>query len=95
LAGAAVRAACKRGIIALGKTTAREMARPGATSNVVCAGLPDAPLLAMEAGRAAAGGGLQPILFGGLLMFSLVAEPDGVNTRWNTIEVRFRMRPFP
>ena len=44
--GEAVYAACKAGLIGFAKTVARESARKGVTSNVVCPGPSDTPLLA-------------------------------------------------
>lgn len=44
--GEAVYAACKAGLIGFAKTVARESARRGVTSNVVCPGPTDTPLLA-------------------------------------------------
>jgi branched-chain amino acid transport system permease protein len=38
---------------------------------------------------------LQLILFGGLIMFFLVVEPDGLNRLWNKIKDYFRVWPFP
>jgi branched-chain amino acid transport system permease protein len=38
---------------------------------------------------------LQLILFGGLIMFFLVVEPDGLNKLWNNIKDYFRVWPFP
>ncbi|HUR73811.1 MAG TPA: SDR family oxidoreductase [Sporichthya sp.] len=48
--GEAVYAACKGGIIAFAKTMAREVARAGITSNAVCPGPTDTPLLDAVAG---------------------------------------------
>lgn len=44
--GEAVYAACKAGLVGFAKTIAREAARGGVTSNVVCPGPSDTPLLA-------------------------------------------------
>jgi 2-hydroxycyclohexanecarboxyl-CoA dehydrogenase len=44
--GEAVYSACKGGLIALGKTLAREHARDGITINTICPGPTDTPLLA-------------------------------------------------
>ncbi|WP_214109367.1 SDR family NAD(P)-dependent oxidoreductase [Acrocarpospora catenulata] len=44
--GEAVYASCKAGLIGFAKTIARESARSGVTSNVVCPGPSDTPLLA-------------------------------------------------
>lgn len=44
--GEAVYSACKGGLIAFGKTIAREVARKGITSNVVCPGPTDTALMA-------------------------------------------------
>jgi 2-hydroxycyclohexanecarboxyl-CoA dehydrogenase len=44
--GEAVYASCKAGLIGFAKTIARESARKGVTSNVVCPGPSDTPLLA-------------------------------------------------
>jgi branched-chain amino acid transport system permease protein len=38
---------------------------------------------------------LQLILFGGLIMFFLVVEPDGLNKLWKNIKDYFRVWPFP
>ena len=38
---------------------------------------------------------LQLMLFGGLIMFFLVVEPDGLNKLWNNIKDYFRVWPFP
>lgn len=43
--GESVYGACKAGVVALGKTLARESARYGVTSNTVCPGLIDTPML--------------------------------------------------
>ena len=43
--GEAVYSACKAGLIGFGKTIAREFARKGITSNIVCPGPSDTPLL--------------------------------------------------
>ncbi|NIY64205.1 SDR family NAD(P)-dependent oxidoreductase [Streptomyces malaysiensis] len=43
--GESVYAACKAGLFGLAKTLAREAARDGVTSNVVCPGLIDTPML--------------------------------------------------
>lgn len=43
--GEAVYAACKSGLIGFGKTIARESGRSGVTSNIVCPGPTDTPLL--------------------------------------------------
>ncbi|MEU6379419.1 SDR family NAD(P)-dependent oxidoreductase [Streptomyces sp. NPDC046909] len=43
--GESVYAACKAGLFGLAKTLAREAARDGVTSNVVCPGLVDTPML--------------------------------------------------
>jgi 2-hydroxycyclohexanecarboxyl-CoA dehydrogenase len=48
--GEAVYSACKAGLIGLSKTLAREAARTKTTSNVVCPGPSDTPLLAEVAG---------------------------------------------
>jgi 2-hydroxycyclohexanecarboxyl-CoA dehydrogenase len=48
--GEAVYSACKAGLIGFSKTIAREAARGGVTSNVVCPGPSDTPLLAEVAG---------------------------------------------
>lgn len=48
--GEAVYSACKGGIIAFAKTMAREVAKAGITSNVVCPGPTDTPLLGEVAG---------------------------------------------
>lgn len=48
--GEAVYAACKGGIIAFAKTMAREVAKAGITSNAVCPGPTDTPLLGEVAG---------------------------------------------
>jgi 2-hydroxycyclohexanecarboxyl-CoA dehydrogenase len=48
--GEAVYAACKSGLIGFAKTLAREAARSQTTSNVVCPGPSDTPLLAEIAG---------------------------------------------
>jgi 2-hydroxycyclohexanecarboxyl-CoA dehydrogenase len=48
--GEAVYAACKGGIIAFAKTMAREVAKAGVTSNAVCPGPTDTPLLGEVAG---------------------------------------------
>lgn len=48
--GEAVYAACKSGLIGFAKTIAREAARAQVTSNVVCPGPSDTPLLAEVAG---------------------------------------------
>lgn len=47
--GESVYAACKAGLFGLAKTLAREMARHGITSNVVCPGLVDTPMLRKHA----------------------------------------------
>jgi branched-chain amino acid transport system permease protein len=50
----------------------------------------------MEGSRVAAvGSSLQLILFGGLIMFFLVVEPDGLNKLWSNIKDYFRVWPFP
>ncbi len=38
---------------------------------------------------------LQLMLFGGLIMFFLVVEPDGLNKLWNNIKDYFKVWPFP
>ncbi len=38
---------------------------------------------------------MQLILFGGLIMFFLVVEPDGLNKMWQNIKNYFRVWPFP
>jgi len=43
----------------------------------------------------AVGSSLQLMLFGGLIMFFLVVEPDGLNRLWNNIKNYFRVWPFP
>lgn len=48
--GEAVYSACKGGLIAFGKTIAREVARSGITSNVVCPGPTDTALMAEAMG---------------------------------------------
>ena len=48
--GEAVYSACKGGVISFAKTVAREAARAGITSNTVCPGPTDTPLLAEVAG---------------------------------------------
>ena len=48
--GEAVYSACKSGLIGFSKTIAREAARSKTTSNVVCPGPSDTPLLAEVAG---------------------------------------------
>lgn len=47
--GESVYAACKAGLFGLAKTLAREMARHSITSNVVCPGLVDTPMLRKHA----------------------------------------------
>ena len=37
----------------------------------------------------------QLMLFGGLIMFFLVVEPDGLNKMWNNIKDYFKVWPFP
>ena len=37
----------------------------------------------------------QLMLFGGLIMFFLVVEPDGLNKLWNKVKDYFRVWPFP
>lgn len=49
--GEAVYSACKGGIIALGKTLAREFAQAGITVNTVCPGPTDTPLLGEQLGH--------------------------------------------
>jgi len=49
--GEAVYSACKGGIIALGKTLAREFAQAGITVNTVCPGPTDTPLLEEQLGH--------------------------------------------
>jgi branched-chain amino acid transport system permease protein len=50
----------------------------------------------MEGGSVAAvTASLQLMLFGGLIMFFLVVEPDGLNKLWNNINDYFRVWPFP
>jgi branched-chain amino acid transport system permease protein len=50
----------------------------------------------MEGGSVAAvTASLQLMLFGGLIMFFLVVEPDGLNKLWNNIKDYFRVWPFP
>jgi branched-chain amino acid transport system permease protein len=50
----------------------------------------------MEGARVAAvSSSLQLMLFGGLIMFFLVVEPDGLNKLWNNIKDYFRVWPFP
>ncbi len=41
------------------------------------------------------GASLQLMLFGGLIMFFLVVEPDGLNRLWNNVKNYFRVWPFP
>ena len=41
------------------------------------------------------GSNLQLMLFGGLIMFFLVVEPDGLNRLWNNVKNYFRVWPFP
>jgi branched-chain amino acid transport system permease protein len=38
---------------------------------------------------------LQLMLFGGLIMFFLVVEPDGLNKLWNNFKDYFKVWPFP
>ena len=49
--GESIYAACKAGLFGLAKTLARETARYGVTSNVVCPGLVDTPMLRKHAER--------------------------------------------
>jgi len=49
--GEAVYSACKGGIIAIGKTLAREFAQAGITVNTVCPGPTDTPLLGEQLGH--------------------------------------------
>jgi 2-hydroxycyclohexanecarboxyl-CoA dehydrogenase len=49
--GEAVYAGCKAGVIAMGKSVARELARSGVSINAVCPGPTDTPLLADFAGE--------------------------------------------
>ncbi len=49
--GEAVYSACKGGMIAMGKTLAREFAQTGITVNTVCPGPTDTPLLAEQLGH--------------------------------------------
>lgn len=49
--GEGVYAACKAGLFGLAKTVAREAAKHGVTSNVVCPGLVDTPMLREHAER--------------------------------------------
>lgn len=49
--GESIYAACKAGLFGLAKTLARETARYGITSNVVCPGLVDTPMLRNHAER--------------------------------------------
>ncbi|MFD2469068.1 SDR family NAD(P)-dependent oxidoreductase [Amycolatopsis silviterrae] len=49
--GESVYAACKAGLFGLAKTLAREAAKHGVTSNVVCPGLVDTPMLRAHADR--------------------------------------------
>jgi 2-hydroxycyclohexanecarboxyl-CoA dehydrogenase len=48
--GEAIYSACKGGMVALGKSLAREFARAGITVNTVCPGPTDTPLLSMQLG---------------------------------------------
>jgi branched-chain amino acid transport system permease protein len=38
---------------------------------------------------------VQLMMFGGLIMFFLVVEPDGLNKLWNNIKDYFKVWPFP
>ncbi len=38
---------------------------------------------------------LQLMIFGGLIMFFLVVEPDGLNRLWNNVKEYFKVWPFP
>ena len=38
---------------------------------------------------------LQLMLYGGLIMFFLVVEPDGLNKLWNNFKDYFKVWPFP
>lgn len=38
---------------------------------------------------------MQLMLFGGLIMFFLVIEPDGLNKLWNNVKDYFKVWPFP
>ena len=38
---------------------------------------------------------IQLMLFGGLIMFFLVVEPDGLNKLWNNVKDYFKVWPFP
>ncbi|MGI6873442.1 SDR family NAD(P)-dependent oxidoreductase [Amycolatopsis sp. 3B14] len=49
--GESIYAACKAGLFGLAKTVAREAAKYGVTSNVVCPGLVDTPMLRKHAER--------------------------------------------
>lgn len=53
-------------------------------------------LLGIDSARVVSvGASLQLMMFGGLIMFFLVVEPDGLNRLWNNVRNYFRVWPFP
>jgi branched-chain amino acid transport system permease protein len=53
-------------------------------------------LLGIDSARVVSvGASLQLMLFGGLIMFFLVVEPDGLNRLWINVKNYFRVWPFP
>jgi 2-hydroxycyclohexanecarboxyl-CoA dehydrogenase len=73
----AVYSACKGGIIAFGKTVAREVARKGITVNAVCPGPTETPLLAAAAGEGERGERMRAALINAIPM-KRVGQPDDI-----------------
>jgi 2-hydroxycyclohexanecarboxyl-CoA dehydrogenase len=73
----AVYSGCKGGVIAFGKTVAREVARRGITVNAVCPGPTDTPLLAAVAGDTERGQKIRQALINAIPM-KRVGQPEDI-----------------
>ncbi len=73
----AVYSGCKGGVIAFGKTVAREVARKGITVNAVCPGPTDTPLLAAVAGDTERGQRMRAALINAIPM-KRVGQPEDI-----------------
>jgi 2-hydroxycyclohexanecarboxyl-CoA dehydrogenase len=89
--GEAVYSACKGGIIAFGKTLARELARQGVVINAVCPGPSDTPLFAAFAGEGESGARLRSSLEKSIPLRRLGTPEDiaGIVTFLLSDEARF------